>query len=162
MWLHHSLFVCCFGSLMRGGWLCLSKTFDLFAWRPWGFFHRWGLMLLLGCVFHLVLQVPSYLLLLLLLSCFSRVRLCDPMDSSPPGSAVSGILQARTLEWVPCPSPPGSRVFCFPVLFSLSPTPVTYVLFLLCLSSIPAASSRILRLFVIFLVISLFLVRSSR
>ena len=26
--------------------------------------------------------------------------LCDPMDSSPPGSAVLGILQARTLEWV--------------------------------------------------------------
>ena len=26
--------------------------------------------------------------------------LCDPLDSSPPGSAVPGILQARTLEWV--------------------------------------------------------------
>ena len=26
--------------------------------------------------------------------------LCDPRDSSPPGSAVPGILQARTLEWV--------------------------------------------------------------
>ena len=26
--------------------------------------------------------------------------LCDPMDSSPPGSPVPGILQARTLEWV--------------------------------------------------------------
>ena len=26
--------------------------------------------------------------------------LCDPIDSSPPGSTVSGILQARTLEWV--------------------------------------------------------------
>ena len=26
--------------------------------------------------------------------------LCDPIDSSPPGSSVSGILQARTLEWV--------------------------------------------------------------
>ena len=25
--------------------------------------------------------------------------LCDPIDSSPPGSAVPGILQARTLEW---------------------------------------------------------------
>ena len=25
--------------------------------------------------------------------------LCDPKDSSPPGSAVPGILQARTLEW---------------------------------------------------------------
>ena len=26
--------------------------------------------------------------------------LCDPTDGSPPGSAVPGILQARTLEWV--------------------------------------------------------------
>ena len=30
----------------------------------------------------------------------SRVRLCDPMDCSPPGSSVHGILQARVLEWV--------------------------------------------------------------
>ena len=26
--------------------------------------------------------------------------LCNPMDSSSPGSAIPGILQARTLEWV--------------------------------------------------------------
>ena len=26
--------------------------------------------------------------------------LCDPIDGSPPGSAVLGILQAKTLEWV--------------------------------------------------------------
>ena len=26
--------------------------------------------------------------------------LCDPIDSSPPGSAIPGLLQARTLEWV--------------------------------------------------------------
>ena len=25
--------------------------------------------------------------------------LCDPIDGSPPGSSVPGILQARTLEW---------------------------------------------------------------
>ena len=31
--------------------------------------------------------------------------LCDPIDGSPPGSPVPGILQARTLEWVACPSP---------------------------------------------------------
>ena len=39
-------------------------------------------------------------LLLLLLSRFSRDRLCDPIDGSPPGSPIPGILQARTLEWV--------------------------------------------------------------
>ena len=26
--------------------------------------------------------------------------LCDPIDGSPPGSPILGILQARTLEWV--------------------------------------------------------------
>ena len=30
----------------------------------------------------------------------SRPTLCDPRDSSPSGSPVPGILQARTLEWV--------------------------------------------------------------
>ena len=37
--------------------------------------------------------------LLLLLRRFSRVRLCDPVDGSPRGSPVPGILQARALEW---------------------------------------------------------------
>ena len=36
----------------------------------------------------------------------SCLTLCNPMDCSPPGSSVHGILQARTLEWVPFP-PPG-------------------------------------------------------
>ena len=39
-------------------------------------------------------------LLLLLLSLQSCLTLCDPIDRSPPGSPVPGILQARTLEWV--------------------------------------------------------------
>ena len=30
----------------------------------------------------------------------SCVTLCNPIDSSPPGSPIPGILQARTLEWV--------------------------------------------------------------
>ena len=30
----------------------------------------------------------------------SCLTLCDPTDSSPLGSPVPGILQARTLEWV--------------------------------------------------------------
>ena len=30
----------------------------------------------------------------------SCLTLCDPRDGSPPGSAIPGILQARTLEWV--------------------------------------------------------------
>ena len=41
-----------------------------------------------------------FILLLLLLSRFSRVRLyATPETASPPGSPVLGILQARTLQW---------------------------------------------------------------
>ena len=34
----------------------------------------------------------------------SCLTLCDPMDWSPLGSSVHGILQARILEWVAMPS----------------------------------------------------------
>ena len=40
-----------------------------------------------------------------LLSCLT---LCDPMDCSPPGSSVHGILHARILEWVARPFSRGS------------------------------------------------------
>ena len=36
------------------------------------------------------------------------LTLCDPMDYSPPGSSVHGILQARILEWVAIPFSRGS------------------------------------------------------
>ena len=35
--------------------------------------------------------------------------LCDPMESSLPGSSIQGILQARILEWLPFPSPGSSQ-----------------------------------------------------
>ena len=45
--------------------------------------------------------------------------LCNPMDCSPPGSSVHGILQARILEWVAMPSSRGlsgprdrTHIFC--------------------------------------------------
>ena len=64
--------------------------------------------LLLPCIFFRIgcqsmsrpPQCSGGSVLLLLLSRFSRVQLCDPIDGSPPGSPVPGILQARTLEWV--------------------------------------------------------------
>ena len=39
------------------------------------------------------------LLLLLLMSLWLCPTLCDPIDGSLPGSPISGILQARTMEW---------------------------------------------------------------
>ena len=41
--------------------------------------------------------VPIYNAAKSLQSCLT---LCDPIDSSPPGPAIPGILQARTMEWV--------------------------------------------------------------
>ena len=38
----------------------------------------------------------------------SCLTLCDPMNYSPPGSSVHGILQARILEWVAIPFSRGS------------------------------------------------------
>ena len=38
----------------------------------------------------------------------SCLTLCDPMDCSPPGSSVHGILRTRILEWVAMPSSRGS------------------------------------------------------
>ena len=46
----------------------------------------------------LMMIARRFLLLLLVLQ--SCPTLCDPIDGSPPGSSVPGILQARTLEWV--------------------------------------------------------------
>ena len=49
------------------------------------------------CIYLWLIHVDIWLLLL---SCFSHVQLCaTPIDGSPPGSPVPGILQARILEW---------------------------------------------------------------
>ena len=44
--------------------------------------------------------INNPMLLLLLNSLQSCPTLCDPIDDSPPGSPIPGILQARTLEWI--------------------------------------------------------------
>ena len=41
-------------------------------------------------------------------SLHSCLTLCDPMDHSPPGFSVHGILQARLVEWVAMPFSRGS------------------------------------------------------
>ena len=50
-------------------------------------------------------RTVTFVLLNLLAAAAAKSRqscptLCDPIDGGPPGSAVPGILQARTLEWV--------------------------------------------------------------
>ena len=48
----------------------------------------------------LQLKVTSYTAAAVAKLLQSCPTLCDPIDGSPPGSPVPGILQARTLEWV--------------------------------------------------------------
>ena len=57
---------------------------------------------------NLILLYPENILCICMLSCFSHVWFWDPMDCSPPGSSVHGILQARILEWVAVISSRGS------------------------------------------------------
>ena len=51
--------------------------------------------------YRMAFQIGFFLLCVLLLQ--SCPTLSDPMDCSPPGSSVHGILQARILEWVAIP-----------------------------------------------------------
>ena len=80
---------------------------------------------------------------LCVLSHFSHIWLfCDPIDCSPPGSSVHGILQARIQEWVTMPFSRGSsqprdwtQVSCFAGRFftiwgpreTSIPVPLSYV-----------------------------------
>ena len=45
---------------------------------------------------------PPYVLVKVSVA-WSCLTLCDPVDGSPPGSSVHGIVQARILEWVAIP-----------------------------------------------------------
>ena len=54
------------------------------------------------------MKLKSYLACMHAESLQSCLTLCSPMDCSPPGSSVHGILQARVLEWVVMPSSGGS------------------------------------------------------
>ena len=61
--------------------------------------------------------------------------LCDPMDCSPPGSSVHGILQARILKWVAMPFSGGWGCDSYAALWFASSsvlTPLLFFLFLIC------------------------------
>ena len=67
---------------------CTIFIFSSIDWHL-GCFHFWAIMCNTSVN-------PSAAAAKLPQSC---TTLCDPIDSNPPGSAVPGILQARTLEW---------------------------------------------------------------
>ena len=62
----------------------------------------WIQLLMLACVF------LSYICCVCMLVAQSCLTVYGPMDCSPPGSAVYGILQARVLKWVATPFSRGS------------------------------------------------------
>ena len=79
--------------------------------------------------------IISSLSLLPCLRVYSCLTLCDPLDSSPPGSSVHGVLQARILKQVAFPSPgdlldpgtePTSPVLCRRILYPLSHSKVEF------------------------------------
>ena len=83
--------------------LCLlTFTGAAVTWYLCSWFSLWSLLLHFyvmrqACVVVVVVVVSCSAAAASLQSC---PTLCDPIDGSPPGSAVPGILQARTLEWV--------------------------------------------------------------
>ena len=56
------------------------------------------------CMYRYTHKHAQYDLCLLAKSLQLYPTLCNPVDCSPPGSSVHGILQARILEWVAMPS----------------------------------------------------------
>ena len=77
--------------------------------------HNWNTIIFLLNEWRQILQFlqSDYLVMTSLLMSYlitakslqSCPTLCDPTDGSPPGSPVPGSLLARTLEWLPFPSP---------------------------------------------------------
>ena len=74
----------------------------------------WGILIGIQKWFKIACWVTSFTLNLPLGLCVWKLKLlvaqlcltlCNPMNCSPPGSSVHGILQARILEWVASPSP---------------------------------------------------------
>ena len=53
-----------------------------------------------SCIFYLIFPIMLLGTAAAAKSLQSCLTLCDPIDGSPRGSPVPGILQARTLEWV--------------------------------------------------------------
>ena len=77
------------------------KQFCCLTVYPWRGPRADCLMLICCLLYHVGIALHSAMIML----CYAKslqsfLTLCDPIDGSPPGSLVPGILQARTLEWV--------------------------------------------------------------
>ena len=77
--------------MWQPGWEKLWGRMDMYGWVPLLF--TWNYHNTVDSLYPAAAAAAAK-------SLQSCPTLCDPMDSSPPGSPVPGILQARTLEWV--------------------------------------------------------------
>ena len=88
-----------------------TKMSSLFAWSCLMFTTvLWGVIILILelRLNHMKCFAQSHLQYMLCLVAQSCPTLCEPVDASPPGSSVHGILQGRILEWVAIPFSRGS------------------------------------------------------
>ena len=108
--LHFFPFLFKYCSKLKSGIIHQNYNSSRFYNCPWVYLFRGSLFIhtaSIHClVFFFIFNIMNSLLLhllqghLVVLSCFSRIRLCYPIDGSPPGSPVLGNLQARILEQV--------------------------------------------------------------
>ena len=107
---HLYLCVCLSTYLSAACWLCFSGE----SWMTQYYVYEMALFLwylILSGFFIVKACWSSTLTLECTLSCSVAQlcpALCDPIDLSPPGSYVNGILQARILEWISTPFSRGS------------------------------------------------------
>ena len=86
----------CQGKTLTGGFYSIDSTSRLLKKLYTGSIYKWVSQVVLA-VKNLPADTAAAAAAKSLQSC---PTLCDPIDGSPPGSVIAGILQARTLEWV--------------------------------------------------------------
>ena len=87
------IYIHCTSTLMILLQFFFSYTFSLSQTHTYMFMY----------VYMYIIHTHAFIIIIFLKVVQSYLTRCDPMDSSPPGSSVRGILQARILEWVTIP-----------------------------------------------------------
>ena len=105
----------CHQSHFSPSWMILGQLLGLSAYV--GSVRSRSVMVTLSCtqaharVIYIYIYTYIYMQAVCAKSLQSCLTLCDPMDCSPPGSSVHGILQARTQNWVAMPSSRESSIY---------------------------------------------------
>ena len=87
MWEKQRIYICSLGKCDRQFWKITNLELEILTGLP-------------GCNKATVIHVQYIWCHICVHAVCSVCVICDPVDCSPKGSSVHGILQARTLEWV--------------------------------------------------------------